>query len=133
MWLVARRFPAPEFAFPGQAALAAVVLAAGLGIGLRGVLVFRRHATTINPMTPEAASTVVSADIFGVTRNPMYLGLAVVLVAWTVYLGSLAAGLAVPVFMAYMTAYQIVPEERILASKFGAPYDEYRNRVRRWI
>jgi protein-S-isoprenylcysteine O-methyltransferase Ste14 len=133
MWFVARRFPAPEFAFHGQAAFAAIILAAGLGIGLRGVQVFRLHATTINPMTPEAASAVVNTDIFAYTRNPMYLGLAVVLVAWTVYLGSLPAGLGVPGFIAYMTAYQIVPEERALANKFGEPYDEYRGRVRRWI
>ncbi len=133
MWFVAKRFPSPGFAFARQGALAALVLLAGVAIGLKGVLAFRRHATTVNPMTPDNASLVVTTGIFSITRNPMYLGLAVVLVAWTIFLGSLPAGLGVPAFLAYMTAFQIVPEERILGNKFGAAYDEYRRRVRRWI
>ncbi len=133
MWYLAKRFPAPGFAFHGQGAVAAAVLAAGLLVGLMGVRVFRRHRTTVNPVTPEAAKVVVTSGIFGITRNPMYLGLALVLVAWTIFLGSVTAGLGVPAFMAYLTAFQIVPEERVLASKFGAPYDEYRRSVRRWI
>jgi protein-S-isoprenylcysteine O-methyltransferase Ste14 len=133
MWFVAKRLPSPGFAFAGQGALAGLVLAVGLAIGFKGVLAFRRHATTANPMSPDTASRVVTTGIFGMTRNPMYLGLALVLVAWTIFLGSLSAGLGVPVFLAYMTAFQVVPEERILRNKFGAPYDEYCHRVRRWI
>ena len=133
MWYAADRIPEPGFQFEGQRLLAAAVFVVGLAIGIRGVMVFRRHGTTVNPTTPEKASSVVSSDVFAKTRNPMYLGLAIVLVAWTVFLGSLAAGLGVPAFIAYMTRFQILPEERALSANFGAPYDEYRREVRRWI
>ena len=133
MWFAADRFPDPGFAFAGQRILAGLLFVVGLAIGIRGVLVFRRHETTVNPTTPGKASTVVTADVFARTRNPMYLGLAIVLVAWTVFLGSLAAALGVPAFIAYLTRFQIKPEERALATLFGAPYDDYRRKVRRWL
>jgi protein-S-isoprenylcysteine O-methyltransferase Ste14 len=133
MWFVGKRLPSPGFKFYGQGALAVLVLAVGIAIGLAAIRVFRRNATTVNPMTPEKASQVVTTGVFGFTRNPMYLALALVLVAWTIFLGSLAAGLGVAAFVAYMTMFQIIPEERILASKFGARYDEYCRSVRRWI
>lgn len=133
MWFVADRFPKPGLGFPGQRIVVAAVFIVGLAVGIRGVYVFRRHATTVNPTTPEKVSTVVTSDVFSRTRNPMYLGLVLVLVAWTIFLGSLSAGLGVPVFIAYMSRFQIVPEERALARMFGAPYDDYRRKVRRWI
>jgi protein-S-isoprenylcysteine O-methyltransferase Ste14 len=133
MWFVARRFPTPGFAFSGQGALAGIVLAVGIGIGLAAIRVFRRNATTVNPMAPDKASQIVTTGIFGHTRNPMYLGLALVLVAWTIFLGSLPAATGVLIFVAWMTMFQIIPEERVLASKFGARYDDYRRRVRRWL
>ena len=133
MWFTAARVPEPGFAFPGQRIVAGLLFIAGLAIGIRGVIAFRRHKTTVNPTTPGKASTVVTSDVFARTRNPMYLGLAIVLVAWTVFLGSLAAAVGIPVFVAYMTRFQIMPEERALAGLFGAPYDDYRRRVRRWI
>ncbi len=133
MWFAAARFPYPGFGFAGQRVVAAAVFIAGLLVGIRGVIVFRRLETTVNPTAPEAASTVATSDVFGRTRNPMYLGLALVLLAWTIFLGSLPAGLGVLLFIAYMNRFQIAPEERALAAKFGAAYDDYRRKVRRWI
>lgn len=133
MWFAAKRFASPGFAFYGQGALAGLVLAAGMAIGIAAIRDFRRNATTANPMAPEKASQIVTTGIFGFTRNPMYLGLALVLVAWTIFLGSLPAATGVLVFVAWMTTFQIIPEERVLASKFGARYDDYRRSVRRWL
>lgn len=133
MWLLARQVPAYAFGFPGQRLAAAAVFLAALAIGVRGVAVFRRHETTVNPTTPDAASAMVMTDIYALTRNPMYLGLALVLVAWALFLGSYAALLGIPLFVLYMNAFQIKPEERALGEKFGAAYDDYRRRVRRWL
>jgi protein-S-isoprenylcysteine O-methyltransferase Ste14 len=63
----------------------------------------------------------------------MYLGLATLLVAWAVYLGSLAALVVLPGFVAYLNRFQIEPEERALVERFGAEYEAYRSRVRRWL
>ena len=116
-----------------RAAVAIVVAAAGLAVGLAGILAFRRATTTVNPMTPGKASSLVTGGIYRVTRNPMYVGVAIVLVAWAVFLASPWALVGVLAFAAYLTRFQIVPEERALASRFGDAYAIYAARVRRWL
>lgn len=133
MWWLAASLPAANVDIPSKWALSLLLFVAGIAIGVRGVLVFRRHETTVHPSRPDDASAVVTTDIYRYTRNPMYLGLALVLCAWAVVLENLAAVPGVPLFMAYLTAFQIRPEERVLAEKFGAAYDDYRRTVRRWL
>jgi len=67
------------------------------------------------------------------TRNPMYLGLALILFSFCIYLGNPLSILAVIAFIAYITRFQIIPEERALTEKFGQSYTQYRNSVRRWL
>ena len=105
----------------------------GLAFSVAGIVAFRRARTTVNPTTPEAASALVSSGIYGVTRNPMYVGLSFVLVAWAVYLASAWALLGVLAFMLYIGRFQIVPEERALSKRFGAEYASYQAKVRRWL
>lgn len=116
-----------------RAAVAIVVAAAGIAVGLAGILAFRRATTTVNPMTPGNASSLVTGGIYRVTRNPMYVGVAIVLVAWAVFLASPWALVGVLAFAAYLTRFQIVPEEKALASRFGDAYASYAARVRRWL
>jgi protein-S-isoprenylcysteine O-methyltransferase Ste14 len=116
-----------------RAAVAIVVAAAGIAVGLAGILAFRRATTTVNPMTPGNASSLVTGGIYRVTRNPMYVGVAIVLVAWAVFLASPWALVGVLAFVAYLTRFQIVPEEKALASRFGDAYASYAARVRRWL
>ena len=82
---------------------------------------------------PERASALVERGIYRHTRNPMYLGLLCLLLGWTLALGQWAALLGPLVFVVYITRFQIVPEERVLLAHFGAAYDDYRQRVRRWL
>jgi protein-S-isoprenylcysteine O-methyltransferase Ste14 len=111
---------------------AAFALAGG-SFSLAGVISFRRARTTINPLKPETASSLVTAGVYRFTRNPMYVGLLLVLVAWAAFLAS-AWALAGPLaFVLFIHRFQIVPEERILAGVFGAQYAEYRAKVRRWL
>ncbi len=84
-------------------------------------------------MKPDTASSVVTAGIYRATRNPMYLGLALALAGWAMYLSNLVALLIVPAFVAYMTQFQIKPEERTLLAKFGPGFAAYMAAVRRWI
>lgn len=132
-WQIAVR--APDFAidFPGRSALAAAIATFGLAIDFLSLLRFLRAHTTINPMRPGNASSLVADGLYRYTRNPMYLGLLLVLTAWTLYQGNAIAFAVLPLFVAYLTRFQIVPEERLLAAKFGAPYEAYRRAVRRWI
>lgn len=134
MWAAAHLLPAVRLS-SGQwrFIIAGVCASFGVIVALLGVWAFRRARTTINPTTPEKASSVVTGGIYNYTRNPMYLGLASVLVGWAIWLSAPLLILGPVAFMLYMTRFQIIPEERVMTSKFGPDYDEYRKRVRRWL
>jgi protein-S-isoprenylcysteine O-methyltransferase Ste14 len=113
------------------------VLAATLALGggcitLAGVVSFHRAKTTVNPLKPANASSLVTAGIYRFTRNPMYLGLLLALLAWAVFLSSAWAFAGPVAFVLYINRFQVAPEERVLATMFGAAYAEYKARVRRW-
>ena len=129
----AQATPLLSVPIPQHRALAVTLVLLGLGIDVVAVVSFLRARTTINPMMPGATDSLVTCGIYSVTRNPMYLGLTLLLIAWGLYLSNaLSLGL-VAAFVVYLTRYQIRPEERILREKFGSRYDEYARRVRRWI
>ena len=112
-------------------ALALVVL--GLMVEAAGVLSFRRARTTVNPFAPERTVNIVSSGIYRLSRNPMYLGMVCILTGWAVWLWQVQAVLGVVLFVAWITRFQIIPEERILTQKFGTEYRHYRQQVRRWV
>ena len=133
MWLIARLAPALAVELPGRRAAALVLAGAGAAVALSGVAEFRRARTTVNPLRPERASALVVSGIFRRTRNPMYLGLAIVLLGWAWYLSHPLAALGVPAFVAWMNRLQIPREEHALEQLFGAEFEHYRTRVRRWL
>lgn len=124
---------APALTFPIPSAIAFPVGAIGLSLDAIALVHFLRSRTTINPLKPESASALVTGGIYRFTRNPMYLGLATLLLAWAIYLGNLAALAGLPLFILYMNRFQIASEERALEARFGAEYIAYRARVRRWV
>lgn len=132
MWFTAQASGGVTDSAPRTAA--AVLLAlVGLAFDVAGLHAFRRARTTVNPLRPGGASALVVGGVYRATRNPMYVGLALLLLAWTVYLGAPLALLGVAAFVAYITRFQIVSEERVLAQKFGPEFGAYRSRVRRWL
>lgn len=114
-------------------AIAIIVAIVGIGIDVVGAVSFLRARTTVNPMKPAATSSLVTSGIYRYTRNPMYVGQAVVLLAWTIWIASIPALLGLPAFILYLDRFQIAPEERALARTFGEAYAAYRARVRRWL
>ena len=130
---VARLAPALSFMLAASPAIALALAVLGAALAVAGVVAFRGKRTTVNPLTPGAASSVVSHGVYRVSRNPMYLGFLLALVGWAVYLSNAGAALLLPVFVAYMTRYQIKPEERALLEKFGPEFAQYMARVRRWL
>jgi protein-S-isoprenylcysteine O-methyltransferase Ste14 len=133
MWLLSKVTPTLDFALPYAVIVAAVIAAAGLLVAISGVRHFHSVSTTVNPMKPDEASSMVSSGVYRFTRNPMYLGLAACVLAWGIFLQNVAAILCLVLFVAYMTQFQIKPEERALQSIFGDEYSRYRSQVRRWI
>ena len=113
--------------------LAVPLFALGIALAAGAILAFRRVDTTIDPTKPDNASTLVTGGVFRFTRNPMYVALLLLLCGWVTYLGSVVGIAMMFLFVAYITRFQICPEERILASKFGEEYAVYCSQVRRWI
>lgn len=113
--------------------LVAVLVAAGLFVDLLGLLAFRAQKTTVNPLRPQRSSALVTAGIYRITRNPMYLGMALLLLALAVGLDAWLLLLGPVLFVLYLTRFQIQPEERALRQLFGAEYTRYCERVRRWL
>lgn len=133
MFMMTRLVPGWSVSLPGRTALAVVLAGFGVAMTLSGVVAFRVRRTTVNPLTPGAASAMVTSGVYRISRNPMYVGFFLALVGWAVYLSHIGAALLLPVFVAYMTRYQIKPEERALLARFGAEYAEYQSQVRRWL
>ncbi|MGC5700777.1 isoprenylcysteine carboxylmethyltransferase family protein [Pseudomonas sp. NFXW11] len=133
MGLLARWTPGLAAGLGLRLLLALPLVVLGLGVALLGAVAFRQARTTVNPLKPEAASALVSSGIYRYTRNPMYLGFALVLTAWGLYLAAPLALLGVAGFILYMNRWQIAAEEQALGRLFGSEFAAYRQQVRRWL
>lgn len=106
-----------------------------IGIGFIVVVVparaFQTHATTIRPF--EESDALLIDGFYRITRNPMYLGLVIILIGVAILLGTLAAFIPIPFFAVLIQQQFILKEEVMLAEKFGDQYVEYKQSVRRWI
>ncbi len=105
----------------------------GVLIALIAVFAFKKNQTTVDPITPEKADKLVTEGVYQYTRNPMYLGLALILIAFSVLLKSPVSLAGVLFFMIYLTRFQIHPEERAMMNQFGDEYKKYMCKVRRWL
>jgi len=133
MWLASHAAPSLAFEFTAHNIIAICVAAIGIIIAVGGVATFARAHTTINPTKPEKSTSLVTCGVYTITRNPMYLGLFLELTGWAFYLSNGVDFLFLPAFIIYMNRFQIVPEEKTLASLFGREFLNYQTRVRRWI
>ena len=133
MVTVTRLLPWLTWLVPGRLVIAALLAFLGAAISLAGVVAFRRHQTTVNPMAPETATTIVSTGPYRFTRNPMYVGFVMGLMGWAVFLSNLGAVLMVLGCVLYLTQFQIKPEERTLLQRFGPRFADYMASVHRWL
>lgn len=133
IWLTAQVLPTVPLSI--TASMAYLMLAAMLSavFAIMGLLAFYHAKTTVHPHCPEQTSTLVTTGIYGVTRNPMYLSLVILLCGFVGFLGAVWALVWVLAFIASLTRFQIKPEERALAKQFPNDFAAYCQRVRRWI
>lgn len=116
----------PPYSYAGIA-----VLISGLCLSLIGVYLFRKAETPVMPF--ERSTTLVVEGLFGLSRNPMYLGLVIILVGAAILLGTLTPFLVIPVFVFIIREGYIKYEEQLLEELFGETYREYKRKVRRWL
>lgn len=116
-----------------QVWVAGILFDTAIIIALFGVIAFKKAQTTVNPISPEQASQLVNGGIYKYTRNPMYLGFLLALVAVSIYCQNPLGVLYCVLFVWLMNELQIKPEEKALQKLFGEEYRQYCLRVRRWI
>ncbi|MEM6641838.1 MAG: isoprenylcysteine carboxylmethyltransferase family protein [Bacteroidota bacterium] len=126
-------FPQLSYYFAYKVVLSRIFLVAGLFCGVLGVLAFRLHGTSTKPNDPGVASSLVTSGIYRFSRNPMYLGLALILIGAVIRIGNFVALSVLPLFVLYITYFQIMPEESVLSQKFPEDFEAYKNTTRRWI
>ena len=134
MWSL-DRYVLPEYSmiFSGQRILSMVAFVACMSVMLLALNIFRKQKTTVDPMQPSKASSLVDNGIFKVSRNPMYLAMLLLLIGWAIKLGNPFGAVVLVLFAWYMTQFQIKPEEEALTEIFGKQYQKYCEKVRRWV
>ncbi len=133
MWVVDKQLPGGQLESAIQLPMAILFAISGILLVVFSMLAFRRASTTVDPFHPEEASHLVIDGVFSYSRNPMYVSLALVLIAWSIWLGSIYNVAVLALFVAYITFFQIKPEEEAMRPLFGESYEHYCAKVRRWI
>ncbi|MFT6723666.1 MAG: protein-S-isoprenylcysteine O-methyltransferase Ste14 [Arenicella sp.] len=119
--------------WPLNLLFAGLLVIVGVGIAVLAIKQFQQAQTTVNPLRPASASRLVTSGVFKLSRNPMYLGMVLVVLSSVVFYGSAWCLLAVAAFIAFISRFQIVPEERAMKALFGDQFDSYKLRTRRWV
>ena len=133
MWSLNKYIPITHFIdSPWNKVGLGIIIIAGI-FDLWSLFLFFKKRTTFNPMKPETTTGLVSTGLYKISRNPMYVGMLIMLFGFAVWLGSVTPFLVLPLFYFVITAMQIKPEERFLFEKFGAEYQTYKDSVRRWL
>lgn len=133
MWLTAAMNSWAIIPIPGKKWVAIALLILGCALIIVAAIQFISARTTVNPLTPGLATLIITKGIYKLSRNPMYVGFLVMLVAWGVLLENALSLSWLPLFVLYLNRFQIMPEEKALLAKFDDDYDRYLKSVRRWI
>ena len=123
----------PEFNLEYFTILSYVSYFAGLSILILAVLLFRKQNTTVNPIKIDNASSLVTSGVFKFSRNPMYLGMVMILFGLALMFNLVGGILFVLLFMIYITKFQIRPEEEVMERLFGEDFIKYKHKVRMWL
>jgi protein-S-isoprenylcysteine O-methyltransferase Ste14 len=123
----------PSIVFRGQNLISLFLMTVGFIVLLIAISAFIKLKTTINPLKPEAASSLVTTGIFRISRNPMYLGMLLLIISLWIKTGAVLGFILVAGFIAYLNYFQIFPEEQAMKGLFSDKYKTYCQQVRRWL
>ena len=133
MWWIGSSFEIGHYPLAYRTVVGIALIVAGLVIVAISLRSFAVAGTTPNPMQPNKASELVTSGIYSISRNPMYVGDAIMLAGIAVWVGSVLDLAPLAIFIAYIDRFQIAAEEQALAMIFGDHYAAYCRRVRRWL
>jgi len=123
----------PEFSFSILSSLSIISFIVGISVLVTAIISFKNHETTVNPISIEKASSLVVTGIFKYSRNPMYLGMSFILLGLTLKFNLIGGLIFTGLFMLFITAFQIKPEESAMEKLFDQEWKDYVSNVRRWL
>ena len=123
--------PEAQLVYGGWRLLGILIIAIGFAIPFSAKVMFGRKGTPMKPFSQ--ATELVQNGPYRWTRNPMYLGLVIMLTGFGICLGTLLPFIIIPPFIVLIDRRVIVVEEKMLREIFGEAYDNYCKQVRRWI
>ena len=109
------------------------MITSGLIIILSAIILFKKYKTTITPLKPSKATKLIVNGVYKFSRNPMYLGLLLVLIGVSIMLNLIGGIFFIPLFILYLNYFQIIPEENAMIQLFKGEFLKYKRNVRRWI
>ena len=118
---------------PFQSLISIFILSIGILILLNPVLKFKKSKTTINPIKFKKVNKLVTSGIYKYSRNPMYLGLLMIVISSSIFYLNIYSILTPLFFYLWINRFQIKREEVFLEEKFGQEYLSYKTKTRRWI
>ena len=110
-----------------------IIIIFGIIIILSAIVLFKKYKTTITPLKPSKATKLIVSGVYKFSRNPMYLGLLLVLSGISTILNPIGGLFLIPLFILYLNLFQIIPEENAMINLFKDEFLEYKENVRRWI
>ena len=123
----------PKTEIKNEIIFGSFMIITGLVIILSAIILFKKYQTTITPLNPSNATKLITGGIYKFSRNPMYLGLLLVLLGISIILNLTGGFLLIPLFILYLNLFQIIPEENAMVDLFKDEFLEYKKKVRRWI
>ena len=123
----------PKYEIKNEIIFGSLMIISGLIIILSAIILFKKYQTTISPLNPSNATKLITDGIYKFSRNPMYLGLLLMLMGISIILNLTGGVFLIPLFILYLNLFQIIPEENAMVDLFKGEFLEYKENVRRWI
>jgi len=131
MWFIHYFFPGHQYIHEPVAYAGIAVVVLGITMAAVAAELFKRAGTSIVPF--DDATTLVKIGIYRYSRNPMYLGMFLMLTGVAFLMGSVGSVLPIVVFILVIRNNFVLGEERFLEARFGQQYLDYKSKVRRWL
>ena len=123
----------PKIEIKNENFFGSIMIISGFIIILSAIILFKKYKTTITPLNPSNSTELITVGIYKFSRNPMYLGLLLVLLGISFIINIIGGFLLIPLFILYLNLFQIIPEENAMVDLFKDEFLEYKKNVRRWI
>ena len=123
----------PKIEIKNEIIFGSFMIITGLVIILSAIILFKKYQTTITPLNPSNATKLITDGIYKFSRNPMYLGLLLMLLGISIILNLTGGIFLIPLFILYLNLFQVIPEENAMVDLFKNEFLDYKKNVRRWI